>query len=89
MARLVDDLLVLARADDQAVRLRRDEVDLDDLVYAERERIAVEYSGLRVEGGVEPVRVVGGLDQLHRALRNLVDNAVWHAPSRRCRQPRR
>ncbi|WP_433288578.1 sensor histidine kinase [Micromonospora sp. CA-244673] len=79
MARLVDDLLLLARVDDQAVRLRRDEVDLDDLVYAERERVAVEHPGLRIEGGVEPVRVVGDPDQLHRALRNLVDNAVRHA----------
>ncbi|MFJ6198241.1 sensor histidine kinase [Micromonospora sp. NPDC092111] len=75
MARLVDDLLVLARVDDQALRLRRDEVDLDDLVYAERERVAVEHPDLRIEGGVEPVRVIGDPDQLHRALRNLVDNA--------------
>ncbi|KAB1916278.1 cell wall metabolism sensor histidine kinase WalK [Micromonospora sp. AMSO31t] len=79
MARLVDDLLLLARADDQAVRLRRDEVDLDDLVYAERERVAAEHPSLHIEGGVEPVRVVGDPDQLHRALRNLVDNAVRHA----------
>jgi signal transduction histidine kinase len=79
MRRLVDDLLLLARVDDQAVRLRQDDVDLDDLVYAERERIALERPVLRVEGAVEPVRVSGDPDQLHRVLRNLVDNAVKHA----------
>jgi signal transduction histidine kinase len=79
MARLVDDLLLLARIDDHALRLRRADVDLDDLVYAERERVAVEHPALRVEGVVEPVRVAGDPDQLHRVLRNLVDNAVRHA----------
>jgi signal transduction histidine kinase len=79
MARLVDDLLLLARVDDHALRLRTTEVDLDDLVYAERERVAVERPDLRVDGVVEPVRVAGDPDQLHRALRNLVDNAVRHA----------
>ncbi|MFI5934220.1 sensor histidine kinase [Actinoplanes sp. NPDC051494] len=79
MATLVEDLLLLARVDDGALRLRRDEVDLDDLVYAERERVAVERPGLRIEGEVHPVRVLGDPDQLHRVLRNLVDNAVRHA----------
>jgi signal transduction histidine kinase len=82
MGKLVDDLLLLARVDDHALRLRREDVDLDDLVYAERERIAVEHPALTVEGGIEPVRVTGDPEQLHRALRNLVDNAVRHA--RRC-----
>jgi signal transduction histidine kinase len=81
MATLVDDLLMLARVDDQALRLRRVEVDLDDLVYAERERVALERPGLRIEGEVHPVRVVGDPDQLHRVLRNLVDNSVRHAHS--------
>ena len=79
IAKLVDDLLLLARVDDHALRLRHDEVDLDDLVYAERERVAVEHPALWVEGGVDPVRTTGDPDQLHRVLRNLVDNAVRHA----------
>jgi signal transduction histidine kinase len=79
MARLVDDLLLLARADDQGLRLRRHDVDLDDLVYAERERVAVEHPGLAVRGDVAPVRVTGDPDQLHRVLRNLIDNATRHA----------
>jgi signal transduction histidine kinase len=79
MSRLVDDLLLLARVDDQSAPLRHVDVDLDDLVYAARERIAVERPGLTVTGSVTPVRVTGDPDQLHRALRNLVDNAVRHA----------
>jgi signal transduction histidine kinase len=82
MARLVDDLLLLARVDDHALRLRREDVDLDDLVYAERERVAVEHPSLRIEGAVTPVRVSGDPDQLHRVLRNLVDNATRHARHR-------
>ncbi|MFC4068685.1 sensor histidine kinase [Actinoplanes subglobosus] len=82
LARLVEDLLLLARADDGALRLRRAEVDLDDLVFAARERVAVERPGLRVEGDVVAVRVIGDADQLHRLLRNLVDNAMRHARDR-------
>jgi signal transduction histidine kinase len=79
MARLVEDLLLLTRVDDHGLRLRREDVDLDDLVYAERERVAVEHPALRVLGGVEPVRVSGDPHALQRVLRNLVDNATRHA----------
>jgi signal transduction histidine kinase len=79
MGKLVDDLLLLARVDDHKLRLRRADVDLDDLVYAERERIALEHPELSIEGSIDPVRVAGDPDQLHRAVRNLVDNAVRHA----------
>ncbi|NMO50008.1 HAMP domain-containing histidine kinase [Actinoplanes sp. TBRC 11911] len=79
MAKLVDDLLLLARVDDQALRIRHEDVDLDDLVYAQRDRVTLEQPQLLVEGRVEPVRVTGDPDQLHRVLRNLVDNAVRHA----------
>ncbi|GAB1644127.1 sensor histidine kinase [Krasilnikovia sp. MM14-A1259] len=79
MARLIEDLLLLARADDHGLRLRHEDVDLDDLVYAERERIALQHPDLRVDGDVSPVRVRGDADALQRALRNLVDNAMRHA----------
>ncbi|PRX19577.1 sensor histidine kinase [Actinoplanes italicus] len=82
LARLVDDLLLLARVDDAALRPRREEVDLDDLVYAARDRLAEDRPDLRVDGRVTPVRVMGDADQLHRVLRNLVDNAMRHARSR-------
>jgi signal transduction histidine kinase len=82
MARLVEDLLLLARVDDHGLRLRRSDVDLDDLVLAERERIALEQPALAVDGVVEPVRVQGDPDALQRVLRNLVDNAARHAAGR-------
>jgi signal transduction histidine kinase len=79
MARLVDDLLLLARIDDHVAAARPVDVDLDDLVYAARERIAVERPDLTVTGKVEPLRITGDPDQLHRVLRNLTDNAIRHA----------
>ena len=79
MARLVEDLLLLARIDDHRLRIRRDDVDLDDLAYAERERIGIEYPRLTVDAAIEPVRVTGDADALMRVLRNLVDNAAQHA----------
>jgi signal transduction histidine kinase len=79
MGRLVDDLLLLARVDDHGLRLRRHDVDLDDLVYAERDRLTLQHPALRLDGPVEPVRVTGDPDHLHRVLRNLVDNAARHA----------
>ncbi|GAA3348594.1 ATP-binding protein [Amorphoplanes nipponensis] len=79
MARLVEDLLLLARVDDDGLRVRREDVDLDDLAYAERERIAVQHPRLTVRADIEPVRVTGDADALQRVLRNLVDNAARHA----------
>ncbi|AEV84168.1 histidine kinase [Actinoplanes sp. SE50] len=81
MSRLVDDLLLLARVDDQRSP-RRQDVDLDDLIFAERDRVAVEHPHLRIEGAVSPVRVTGDPDQLTRVVRNLVDNTVRHARER-------
>jgi signal transduction histidine kinase len=78
MARLVEDLLLLARYDDSRVG-RRTDVDLDDLAYAERERLALEHPGLTIEAEIVPVRVQGDPDGLQRALRNLGDNAARHA----------
>ncbi|MEV6932022.1 HAMP domain-containing sensor histidine kinase [Dactylosporangium sp. NPDC051485] len=79
MAALIADLLLLARADESGLRLRHDDVDLDDLVYAERDRIAVLHPHLRVEAHVAPTRVQGDPQHLQRVLRNLLDNAARHA----------
>ncbi|UWP80827.1 HAMP domain-containing histidine kinase [Dactylosporangium fulvum] len=81
MARLVADLLLLARMDESGLPLRRADVDLDDLVYAERERLRAERPELRIVAHVTPVRVHGDPHHLQRALRNLLDNAARHAKS--------
>jgi signal transduction histidine kinase len=86
LGRLVDGLLLLARADERGLQPRHDEVDLDEIVEAERGRPS-DIGGARVGAdGVmvraEPVRVVGDRGQLVRVVRNLVDNARRHAESR-------
>jgi signal transduction histidine kinase len=75
--RLISGLLLLARADDQGLALRASDVDLDDLVDAERQRLHPSHLVFVVTA--QPVRVRGDAHQLAQALRNLVDNAVRYA----------
>ncbi|UIX34846.1 sensor histidine kinase [Streptomyces sp. GQFP] len=84
MQRLVDDLLLLARADEDAIALRRRAVDLDDLVFEEARRLReAESEGLRVDSrGVSAVRVLGDAEALGRVVRNLGENAARHARTR-------
>lgn len=78
--KLVADLLLLARADERGLTLRRVDVDLDDLVRAEAARLRRQET-TTVTLHAPPVRVQGDPDNLARALRNLVDNAARHATS--------
>jgi signal transduction histidine kinase len=82
IAQLVSDLLLLARVDEHGLMMRREDVDLDDLGYAERDRLATQYPQLAVEVRLSPVRVTGDAHHLARALRNLTDNAARHAHRR-------
>jgi signal transduction histidine kinase len=79
LGRLVADLLLLARVAEHGLGLRHEDVDLDDLAYAERDRLATRHPMLRVRTEVRPMRVTGDAHQLGRALRNLVDNAARYA----------
>jgi signal transduction histidine kinase len=79
--RLVDDLLLLTRADEHTLQLQRRPVDLDDLVFEEAHLLR-EAGPLRVDTTqVSAGRVTGDRAALGRALRNLGDNAVRHARS--------
>lgn len=78
LERLVEDLLLLARADERGLQLGREDVDLDDVMHAEVERLRATTS-LVVRSQIEPVRVLGDHHRLQRAVRNLVDNASRHA----------
>jgi signal transduction histidine kinase len=79
---LVDDLLVLAQADEHRSPLRRRPVDVDDLVLAEAHRLR-DAGTVEVDArGVSAARVNGDLAALRRMVRNLVDNAVRHASTR-------
>jgi signal transduction histidine kinase len=78
LSRLVDALLLLARADERGLRPRREDVDLDEVAQAERRRPS---GGVVPRVHAAPVRVVGDRGQLAQVLRNLVDNACRHARS--------
>jgi signal transduction histidine kinase len=81
MQRLVDQLLLLTRADDGAVTRVRQDVDLDDLALAEARR--VRRSGLVIDtSGISGARVRGDQLALAQVVRNLVDNAARHATSK-------
>ncbi|MEM8706355.1 MAG: ATP-binding protein [Actinomycetota bacterium] len=73
-ARLVDDLLVLARR--QADAAPRTEVDLDDVVRSALASFGVRHPDIEVERSIAPVRVLGDADALARVVTNLLDNAA-------------
>lgn len=75
---LVADLLLLARADEHGLRLRSVDVDLEDLLTHEADRLR-KIGPLTVTVTAPPVRVHGDPVQLARLLRNLADNAARHA----------
>jgi len=79
---LVENLLVLARADEQQSAPRHEAVDLDDLVFSEAQRFrgrsGVALDTSKVSGG----RVPGDASLLRRVIGNLLDNATRHANSR-------
>lgn len=81
LERLVDDLLVLARADEGQIGLRHVDVDVDDLLEGERARLR-SRGDLTVTADIRPARVTGDRAALARVVRNLVDNAVRHATGR-------
>jgi len=77
LERLVDDLLTLARADDHGLRLRRDPIDLDDIVDSEARRLRTLGADL-VRGDLVGARVRGDGHRIGQILRNLTDNALRH-----------
>lgn len=82
---MVDDLFVLARLQAGELRLERMAVDLTELADDAVEsmtRVAARRSvGLHLDAGAS-VLVDGDPQALSRVLRNLLDNAIAHAPAR-------
>ncbi|MFT7646192.1 MAG: signal transduction histidine kinase [Candidatus Poriferisodalaceae bacterium] len=86
---LVDDLLYLARSDEESLAIAASrsaswqQVHLDDVLFDEAERAApAAPAGVRIDaGGVEPVQVNGDRSALARMARNLIENAARHANS--------
>jgi len=80
MQALVDDLLLLARADERGLAVCEDEVNLDLLAENETARLR-RGTELTIQISTEEVVVVGDAGDLARVLRNLLDNALQHAKS--------
>ncbi len=81
MSRLVEDLLMLARgdADDSGQAIRRELIEVDDLVddVVSGSRAAFPERQIDLDVTGRP-QVLGDRDQLVRVLRNLVTNAAVH-----------
>lgn len=78
LQRLVEQLLLLTRADDGGAARGAHDVDLDDLAFTEGRRIA--RGGLTVDtAGIGAGRVRGDAAGLAQVVRNLTDNAARHA----------
>ncbi len=81
LEQLVEQMLWLARTDEDTSALRSQPVDLDDLVLEEAARVRAvhrrQVDTTRVSGG----QVEGDALMLRRVIANLLDNAVGHATS--------
>jgi signal transduction histidine kinase len=77
---LIEDLLLLARADERDLVLRRDEMHIDRLAEDEVTRLRRETEFV-VQTDISPTQLVGDPVAVSRVIRNLLDNAVRHARS--------
>ena len=82
LIRLVNDLLVLSRADSQALTLHRERFDLSDLARACVDELAAPAAVHRVSLSVDgqAMRVHADPDRIRQVLVNLLDNAIRYSP---------
>ncbi len=75
LSALADDLLVLARADEDALHIRRVDIDISDLLRRVRERFDPRHERTQIEPSDEE-RLLGDPERLEQALGTLLDNAL-------------
>jgi two-component system, OmpR family, sensor kinase len=82
MSGLVSDLLLLARAD-AGRQVARTEVDLVAIAAEALNEVEPLAGERRLESQLEgPLALSGNPDELHRMIRNLLENAVRHTPEK-------
>ncbi len=74
MTHLVDDLLLLAKTDEGLIGRKVSDVDVDDLLLQEVNRLR-SMGHLEIQANLAPARMRGDSHLISRAIRNLVDNA--------------
>jgi len=85
LIRLVNDLLVLTRADAGALNLKLEDLDLGELVHARCESLSRLAEPRQIVLNIDvqgQAQVRGDADRLTQILDNLLDNAIRHAPDR-------
>ena len=83
LIRLVNDLLVLTRADAGALNLKIESIDLGELARARCDNLSALAEPRRVAFNVEAqeqIKVRGDADRLVQVLDNLLGNAIRHTP---------
>jgi signal transduction histidine kinase len=82
MSGLVSDLLLLARAD-AGRRVARRNLDLAEIAGGAIEEVQPLAGERRLESQLErPLPLRGNPDELHRLIRNLLENAIRHTPDK-------
>jgi len=83
MSRMVNDLLLLARADYGELKVDLYPLDLDHVVLDVYEQSLILAKNRRLKillGKIEPVRIRGNSDRLRQLLLNLIGNAIKFTP---------
>ena len=82
MSGLVSDLLLLARAD-AGRQVARTELDLARIAAEALEEVAPLAGDRHLESHLDgPLAMTGNPDELHRLIRNLLENAIRHTPEK-------
>jgi two-component system, OmpR family, sensor kinase len=82
MTRLVDDLMLLARADAGGLPIQRQVVELDTILLDIYRQVSTLDPPVEVKlQEIDQVRVWGDGDRLRQLLLNLVDNAIKYTPA--------
>ena len=83
LARLVEDLLLLARADAAKANIRREEVDLSALAGRILGNFGLQAADKRIRLEADPgesIRVTADRDKIAQVIENLVKNALQYTP---------